>query len=262
MKKIGIVIAAFAAMAMIFAGANSFACGDNCKGQAKTAAAMSKCDPSKCDPATCTPAQCAAMGANCSSACKNGAMQKASMQGGCSMSKASMSGGCSMSKASMSGSCGMKNAQMTEMNGTSCTGHKKDWASVVCGNKDYYGANVYAVKDGRMWAVCHGKTFEVTENSPYKQVGNARYYFADDASKIACDMKMAQMAPEIDQEAVALATTDGNVVGTENGLKVAQCVVTGKKFIVTADSPSKVADGKRYYVGDTVSLSTASNMHQ
>jgi hypothetical protein len=130
------------------------------------------------------------------------------------------------------------------------------WREGLCGKRGYYGANVYEVRDGRMWAVCWGKKFEVTENTPYTQLGEARYYFADEASKVACPYEMREMAERVDRETVALATVDGNVIGEENGRKIAQCIVTGRKFLVTADSPVMVADGKKYYMNDTTDLSS------
>ena len=194
-KRVSIVIAACAALAVIFTGANSFACGGH---SSSKSASLQKAN------------------AGCASTC--------------------------MTKSADKSSC--------------ASGAKTSWTSNVCGSKGYYDANVYEVRDGHKYAVCEGKKFEVTANTPYTQVGEARYYFADDASKVSCSVKMSQMASQIDREAVSLATLEGNVVGTEDGHKIAQCVSTGKKFVVTADSPAKVADGKKYYVGDTTDLST------
>jgi len=209
-KKVSIIIAACAAVAVVFAGANSFACGG--RACSKTAAAKSS--------------------ACCASAC--------------------------CAKTGTAGAADMSSAQ-----GTSChTGATPAWTSKLCGDRRYYAANVYEVQDGRMWAVCCGKKFEVTANTPYAQVGGARYYFADEASKVACPYKMTDMTERIDRETVALATMDGNVVAEENGQKIAQCIVTGRKFLVTADSPVMVADGKKYYRGDTTDLSSLAGAAQ
>jgi hypothetical protein len=198
-KKLSIVIAACAAVAVIFAGANSFACGG--RTCSKTAAAK---------PNTCRVSACCA-----------------------------------------------KTGDARASQGTSChSGASGAWTSKLCGDRGYYAANVYEVQGGRIWAVCCGKKFEVTASTPYTQVGGARYYFADEASKTLCAVKMSQIAAQMDREAVSLATLDGNVVGEENGQKIAQCLVTGRKFLVTADSPVMVADGKKYYRGDTTDLSS------
>jgi YHS domain-containing protein len=206
-KKLSIVIAACAAVAVIFAGANSFACGGRT----------------------------------------------------CSKTAAAKSNACGMS-----GCCAMKGAaDMSSAQGTSCqSGATSAWTSKLCGDRGYYAANVYEVQDGRIWAVCCGKKFEVTASTPYTQVGGARYYFADEASKTSCAVKMSQMTAQMDREAVSLASMDGNVVGEENGQKIAQCLVTGRKFLVTADSPVMVADGKKYYRGDTTDLSSLAGTAQ
>jgi hypothetical protein len=112
----------------------------------------------------------------------------------------------------------------------------------------HYGANVFAVRDGHEWAVCNGKTFEVSDQTPYSDVGPARYYFADENSRVTCVEKMAMMAKELDQEAVSLATSEGNVTTDSDGQKYGVCPVTHDKFLITADSPAKVMDGQKYYV--------------
>jgi hypothetical protein len=145
---------------------------------------------------------------------------------------------------------------------SAASGVNSDWTAKLCGSRCYYAANVYEVRDGRTWAVCDGRKFEVTESTPYTQVGKARYYFADEVSKISCPVKMSQMAERIDRETVALATVEGNVVGEEKGCKVAQCLATGKRFLVTADSPVIVADGKKYYMSDTTDLSSVAGESQ
>jgi hypothetical protein len=199
--KLSILIAACAAVAVIFAGANSFACGGR--------------------------------------TCSKTASAKAHASG--------TTGCCARAEAA-----GMSSAQ-----GTGChSGASSAWTSKLCGERGYYCANVYEVRDGRMWAVCCGQKFEVSANTPYTQVGDARYYFADEASRVGCPYKMKDMAQRIERETITLATMDGNVIGEENGHKIAQCLVTGRRFLVTADSPVMVADGKKYYMGDTTDLSS------
>jgi hypothetical protein len=203
-KKLSIMIAACAALAVVFAGANTFACGGKCGKHAAAKASV------------------------CASTC-----------------------------CSKTGSAG------TSAQSASCRSGASDaWTSKLCGERGYYAANVYEVHDGRMWAVCCGKKFEVSGNTPYSQVGEARYYFADAASKSSCAVQMSKLAAQMDREAVSLATLDGNIVGEENGRKIAQCIVTGKKFLVTADSPVMVADGKKYYRGDTTDLSSLTGVAQ
>ncbi|HEY3294472.1 MAG TPA: hypothetical protein VGL38_03475 [bacterium] len=119
----------------------------------------------------------------------------------------------------------------------------------------YYGANVFDVCDGRQYAVCEGKVFEVHNDTPFVDMGDARYYVADECMKPAFQADPEAVASELDREAVALATVDGNVIGNRDGQILAKCPVTGQVFIVTADSPVKVRDGKRYYLSDTVNLS-------
>jgi hypothetical protein len=216
MRKLGLVIAAVAALAVIFIGANGYACGGkSCSG--KTAMAADKaggcCGMSK--------------GAMTGGACPMMSGKTAGMEGGCSMQKSSSTAG---------------------------------WASKVCDSKGYYGANVFDASSDHPMAVYKGQRFEVTDKSPFMQVAEARYYFPSEAVKVSCKEMMAQEAPAIERETVSLATMEANVVGNENGQKVAQCVVTGKRFVVTADSPVKVADGKKYYLGQTVDLSTASSI--
>ena len=136
-------------------------------------------------------------------------------------------------------------------------------ASATCGNAKYYGANVYVVRDGHQYAVCEGRVFEVCGSTPYVQMQNARYFVDNPWLSNNCASDPSALAAELDREAVALATVDGNVLETENGQKVARCPVTGETFIVTADSPVRVMDGKRYYLSDTVNLaSTSSYMHK
>jgi hypothetical protein len=217
MKKLGIVVAAIAALAVVFVGANGYACGKSCGKTAQAASNKGTCDPSKCS---------------------------------------------GMSGQSCSASCKMKGAQMSSAAGGACSAHASDWTSVLSEGRGYYGANVYDAHDGHAFAVFHGQKFEVTDKTPYMQVGNARYFFPTEKSKIECNTRMANEAPALEQETVSLATADGNVVYQENGQKYAMCPVTGRKFVVTADSPVKVVDGRRYYMGQTVDLSTASSPKQ
>jgi hypothetical protein len=136
-------------------------------------------------------------------------------------------------------------------------------ASAVCGDAKYYGANVYTVQDGHQYAVCEGRSFEVCSETLYVQVQNARYFLDDPWLSIACRDDPSVLTTELDREAVALATVDGNIVGMEDGRLLARCPVTGKIFIVTADSPVRVMNGERYYFSDTVNLASAgSDMHK
>lgn len=123
-------------------------------------------------------------------------------------------------------------------------------AKEVCGDKGYFNANVYKVENGLMYAIADGKKFVVNDKTPYNQVGNARYYFADDACAVKCKEKMASMAKEINHEAVELATLESNVK-VEDGKKVATCSMSGKSFEVTSSTPVVVANGqKTYFCGE------------
>jgi hypothetical protein len=215
-KNITVLLAVVAAIVIAFIGLRSFACDS----------------PSK-------------------SANANGSSTYTAGSGVCSYSGTSCSGkqaaGCQHNAPSENRMTGSQNPQ--------CEGHR-DWAVVITGNRGYYDANVFAVLNGHMYAVCQGKQFEVSDLTPYTQMDAARYYFADETSRIRCSERMKTMAKAIDQETVALATTDGNVVSEDNGFKVARCPVTGREFIVTADSPVRVVDGKRYYLSAEQDLST------
>jgi hypothetical protein len=135
--------------------------------------------------------------------------------------------------------CGSK---MTTAGQPGCSGHKGAASTAS------YAANVYQVKDGHQYAVAQGKTFEVTSETPYHEMGTARYYFADEKSMSACAEKMASLAAELDGEAVSLATAEANVTTDRYGKKYGTCPVTNDKFLITADSPAKVMDGQKYYV--------------
>ena len=150
-----------------------------------------------------------------------------------------------------------------------CSSHKcgnmnSDWTSKVCGDRGYYGANVFGECHGHEYAIYDGKTFEVTEDTPFIQVKNARYYFPNENAASDCEKNMSSSATRMEQQAVSLATADGNVIDVNgNGQKTARCPVTGKTFVVTADSPVKVIDGRKYYLNAGTELSTvSSSIHQ
>lgn len=257
-KKLTILIATFAALGIVFAGVNGYACGSKCNKTGKTAANVEKCDPANCAHA--------ASNASCATKCAShaGAQKAVNENGGTGEAAAAAMGivtadaktaqtatssGCSSTKTASKSSCATtcsssKATKAADQGANSSSA--KDWAA-VCASKGYYAANVYEVRDGHQYAVCNGTTFEVTDKTPFNQVGQARYYFADEASQISCNVKMAEMASKIDREAVALATAEGNVRNADNGLKFAQCLESGKEFAVTADTPVKVMDGKKYY---------------
>jgi hypothetical protein len=232
-KKLGLILSFVAALAVIVVGTYGFACdGSSCKtAKAKTAsAANSNCAGCPNDCSKMTAAEKAACQAG---KCPHSAGAQKAVNSGVShevMLAGSGKGGCCSSKKAGASSCG---------SGSSMTS--------VYGSKGYYAANVYEVRDGHTWAIEQGRKFEVTLGSPFIQVGNARYYFESDESKKAYSEKMSSLAPQIDREVVSLATTEANVVGSENGQKIAECKVSGKKFPVTADSPMLVMDGQKTY---------------
>jgi hypothetical protein len=117
---------------------------------------------------------------------------------------------------------------------------------MACGDKGYFNANVYKVENGMMYAVADGKKFVVTDKSPYNQVGNARFYFADDACAVKCSDKLSTMANNYVHEAVELATLESNVK-MEGDKKVATCSISGEKFEVTGATPAVVMDGQKTY---------------
>ena len=116
--------------------------------------------------------------------------------------------------------------------------------------------NVVAVENGHRYAVWSGSVFEVTCTTPYVDFGDARYYVPDQGMTSDFRCHPESVARQENQEAVDLATADGNVVSDVNGQMLAQCPITGHVFVVTADSPVRVMDGKCYYFSDTVNLST------
>jgi hypothetical protein len=126
-----------------------------------------------------------------------------------------------------------------------------------CNSSAWYGANVYEVCDGRGFAVCQGREFEVGTDTPYIQIGNARYYLDSPALEASCKHNPSALTSELDREAVALASVDGNVVGMENGQKVARCPDSGRTFVVTPDSQIRVMDGQRFYWLEPVDLASA-----
>ncbi len=123
-------------------------------------------------------------------------------------------------------------------------------AKKACGDKGYFNANVYKVENGTMYAVSDGKKFVVTDKTPYTQVGNARFYFADDECAIKCSQAMASKADSYVHETAQLATLESNVK-TEGGKKIATCNMSGHSFEVTAATPAVVVDGqKTYFCGE------------
>ena len=250
-KRIGLVVAAVFAVAVIFAGARTFACGDGCKSGTKTAS-MTTANGNSCCPTGTSNTKLT------SNSCSMTNTSETGSRGACgSKSKSAQyaSGSCSSkgAKAEMtSGGCGASKSAKAEMAGGGCSSKMSNsaMAHAGCGTsttKAAYAANVYEVRDGHTYAVCNGEKFEVTATTPYTEVGNARYYFANEESRVRCAEKMKSMASELDKEAVSLATAEANVV-VDNGQKYGVCPVTNDKFLVTAESPAKVIDGQKYYV--------------
>ena len=218
-----------------------------CSAAGATNAAMTtgSCDASKCaaganasmKAGTCDASKCSAAGAT------NAAMTS----GSCCASKganASMASGssCSTTNAAMtSGSCCASKGANASMASGSCSASK-----MASGEKGYFGANVYKIDNGVMYAVADGKKFVVSDKTPYNQVGNARFYFADDACAVKCSEKMASMANNYVHEAVELATVESNVK-IENGKKIATCSMSGQSFEVNNATPAVVQDGQKTY---------------
>jgi len=129
-------------------------------------------------------------------------------------------------------------------------GASKASCSSVCGTKGAskasYAANVYKVDKGVMYAVADGKRFVVTDKTPYTQVGNARYYFADESCAIGCQTKMANLSEKYNREALALATAEANSM-TKGDKKYAVCSVSGKEFEITGATPALMIDGRKTY---------------
>jgi hypothetical protein len=114
-------------------------------------------------------------------------------------------------------------------------------------SKGYYAANVYKVSGDVQYAVADGKKFVVTESTPYNQVGNARYYFADSDCAVKCKDKLTSKQADYDREVVSLATMEGNIVEMKEGNKIAKCSISGETFAVSDNCPVKVVDGKKVY---------------
>ena len=234
--------------------------------------------------ASCTTGATMTSGSSCASSCsagKNASMTSGSCDasknaamtsGSCDMSKCSTTGAtkaagtCDMSKCSStnnasmtSGSCDASKGASMASGSSCCMSKSTSNASMTCASsaskmassdKGYFGANVYKVDNGMMYAVADGKKFVVTEKTPYNQVGNARFYFADDACAVKCNDKMASMAKSYSHEAAELATMESNVK-VEDGKKIATCSMSGKSFEVTSATPSVVIDGqKQYFCGE------------
>jgi hypothetical protein len=117
----------------------------------------------------------------------------------------------------------------------------------ACGDKGYYAVNVYDVKEGKQWAVYKGKKFEVSDATPYTQVEQARYYFADNECAVKCQETLKSMAADIEKEAVSLATLEGNIVEEKDGAKYASCLGCKEKFALSDKSAIRVMDGKKFY---------------
>lgn len=151
-------------------------------------------------------------------------------------------------KKSASNTTGDKASKTMQMGSADRAATSGSWTNNLCGSKGYYGANVFEVRDGHSYAVYDGKRFEVTDATPYTQVGNARYYFADKSCQISCTKTLGEKASTIDRETVSLAMTEDNVVRMENGQKIARCPVTGREFAVEPNTAAKVMDGKKFYL--------------
>lgn len=266
-KKLGIILASLAAIAIVSVGAMSYACdGSSCKNKTasvKTASAGATCDPSKCNAKTadgkCDMSKCTqtAGGATCDhSKCTSTAQTAGALSGCSAQSATTASTGCSAhgattastgcsAKSAGAGCCAGKGASMTS--GGGCTMSKNSSMASACGSKGYYGANVYDVKDGKQWAVYKGKKFEVTDATPYTQVESARYYFADNECAVKCTETLKSMAADIEKETVALATLEGNIVEEKDGVKYANCSGCKEKFAVTEKSAIRMMDGKKVY---------------
>ncbi|MBU1636378.1 hypothetical protein KKC97_01765 [bacterium] len=180
---------------------------------------------------TCTAAEmaaCKAAGIDCSAkhASKTASVQTASA--GCAAT-------CS-SHASKTAACTPAEKAACQAAGKTCVGGM---------SKASYGANVYKVENGTMYAVADGKRFVVTSSTPYTQVGNARYYFADEKCAVGCQSKMSMMAPKYNAEAAKLTMRESNVKIID-GKKMAQCC-SNEYFEVTESTPSLVMNGEKFY---------------
>jgi hypothetical protein len=184
--------------------------------------------------ATCTEAEkaaCKAAGIDCST--QHGSTKNASM-----VKKASA--GCSAtcsSHASKASACTPAEQAACKASGKTCTSGAK---------KASYAANVYKVENGVKYAVADGKRFVVTGDTPYTEVGNARYYFADENCAVKCPTKMSSMTSKYNAEAASMTTREANVKIID-GKKMATCCDSDKTFEVTASTPSIVMNGEKVY---------------
>ncbi|MBI5059014.1 hypothetical protein HZB60_04410 [candidate division KSB1 bacterium] len=256
-KKLGLILASVAAVAIVAVGSMTYACGGACKSGTKTAAVQTA--GGSC---ASTGVKTAGSGSGCSSpgasgsSCASTGVKTAGSGSGCSSTGAS-GGSCSSKgakNASAGGACGSgEKTKQTKMAGAACcpggagsAGCSSKMAS-LCGDKGYFAANVYDCKDGHVMAVYKGKKFEVTDKTPYTQIENARYYFADNECAVKCQETLKTMAAEINREAVSLATAEGNIVENKDGHKIAACKMSGEKFEVTGTTPARVMDGQKVY---------------
>jgi hypothetical protein len=182
--------------------------------------------------ATCTEAEkaaCKAAGYDCST---HGAKSASAMNTASTVTVSS-------SEKSAAG-CSEAEKAACASSGKSCSASCSSGAS-----KASYAANVYKVENGMMYAVADGKRFVVTSKTPYTQVGNARYYFADEACKVGCPTKMSSMTSNYNAEAAHLATHEANVTIVD-GKKMATCC-SSTPFEVSANTPSLVVNGEKVY---------------
>jgi hypothetical protein len=103
---------------------------------------------------------------------------------------------------------------------------------------------VYKVENGVKYAVADGKRFVVTANTPFTDVGNARYYFADESCAVKCPTAMSSMASKYNHEAAALASSEANIKVVD-GKKFASCC--GQEFEVSSNTAVVCLDGQKTY---------------
>jgi hypothetical protein len=273
-KRVGLALASLAAICLIGAGSYAVACGGTCSSKsakkasnktttsavtAVNASANTSCDAAKASNAkTCTAAEkaaCEAAGYTCTTKAKNAEYTSGkSCTSKAKSAEYASSKSCDASKASMTSascaaSCASKSKNASMASSKSCDASKASAScSATCGSKDakkaYYAANVYKVENGMRYAVADGKKFVVTKDTPYTQVGKARYYFADDHCSVKCQEKMSSMASKYNHEAVVLASNEGNVKIVD-GKKMAHCC--GHDFAVDSSTPALVMDGQKVY---------------
>ena len=227
-KKLGLILASVAAVAIVAVGSMTYACGGACQGGTKTASVQTAGDGDGCKGGTKTAGSgCSTTGAGCSS---KAAVKTAGAGGACCPG----------------GTAGQKAGDACCPSGKSASSCSSKMAS-LCGDKGYFAANVYENKGGHMMAVYKGKKFEVTDKTPYTQIENARYYFADNECAVKCQETLKTMASEINRETVALATAEANIVENKDGHKIAACKMSGEKFEVSGTTPARVIDGQKVY---------------